>query len=187
MFPGRLYYTVTQGICTDPMTTAQTPAPNSRRRTFEAFTYSTKYVYENPSGAQCVAPTQPSSVVGDTTNSFCIDPTHIAPLLAVLHRSEEQHAAQLCLHRAGLRQQRRAPGLRTVESRRAGAGGIIINAFMASPEWKDSVFFLAYDEGRRTVRPRAAGAWTFQRQYGLHGGRSGGDQHSGYLDHCRQR
>ena len=42
--------------------------------------YSTHYLYENPSKAACKAPTQPSSVVGDPSNSFCIDPTHVAPL-----------------------------------------------------------------------------------------------------------
>jgi len=31
-------------------------------------------------GAACKAPTQASSVVGDTSKSFCIDTAHIAPL-----------------------------------------------------------------------------------------------------------
>ena len=34
----------------------------------------------NPQRSSLHRPTQPSSVVGDTSNSFCIDPTHIAPL-----------------------------------------------------------------------------------------------------------
>ena len=48
--------------------------------TFLSFTYSTKFVYANSSHAACSATTQPSSVVGDTSNFFCIDTSHIAPL-----------------------------------------------------------------------------------------------------------
>jgi phospholipase C len=44
------------------------------------FTYYKKYLYQNPSHAACTGTTKPSSTVGDTSNYFCIDTTHIAPL-----------------------------------------------------------------------------------------------------------
>ena len=78
----KIYYTVTQGFCLD-----QDDCPtgsNSRypATDFSALSYSYNYLRENPGGSAtaCPAPMQPSSVVGDTTNSFCIDTAHIAPL-----------------------------------------------------------------------------------------------------------
>ncbi len=76
----KIYYTVTQGACLDADdctggASAQYPATD-----FGYLTYSYQYLYENPAGDPCTAPTQPSSVVGDASNSFCVDPNHIAPL-----------------------------------------------------------------------------------------------------------
>ena len=76
----KIYYTVTEGLCLDPddcLVSGNSVYPATH---FSNLTYSFQYIYNNPSGAACMAPTQPSSVVGDTTNSYCIDPTHIAPL-----------------------------------------------------------------------------------------------------------
>ena len=61
--------------CPGGAATANFPATD-----FATFTYSTQYLYENPTGAACTAPLQPSSTVGDSTNSFCIDTNHIAPI-----------------------------------------------------------------------------------------------------------
>src|SRR6185312_6394611 len=75
----KIYYTVTQGYCNadDPCGTGNKNLPDT---TFLTFAYSHNFVYSNPSGAACTGTTKPSSVVGDTSNSFCIDPNHIAPL-----------------------------------------------------------------------------------------------------------
>ena len=56
---------------------------NIPTRSFESFTDSFKYLQENPNNVACstLDPNlQASSVVGDTSNSFCIDPAHIAPI-----------------------------------------------------------------------------------------------------------
>jgi len=76
----KIYYTVTQTFCLGDDdcsggSNAYYPATD-----FSNLTYSFKYLYMNTTGAACVAPTQPSSVVGDKKNSFCIDVNHIAPL-----------------------------------------------------------------------------------------------------------
>jgi phospholipase C len=78
--PWKIYYTVTEGFCLDEDdctggSNAEYPATD-----FSNLSYSYMYLYENPSGAPCTGTTQPSSVVGDSSNSFCIDPNHIAPL-----------------------------------------------------------------------------------------------------------
>lgn len=67
-------------VCSNPTTiqsggSAQYPATD-----FSNLTNSYEYLYENPTGDPCIALTLPSRIVGDTSNSFCIDPTHIAPL-----------------------------------------------------------------------------------------------------------
>ena len=67
--------TMTDGDCNGASNPDKYPAS-----TFTYFTYSQKYLYKNPTGAACTGTTKPSSVVGDTSNSFCIDPNHIAPL-----------------------------------------------------------------------------------------------------------
>ncbi len=78
----KIYYTSTQGFCYangQPCTSGGVNE-NFPATWFSYFSYSTKYLYLNPSGAPCSGTTQPSSVVGDSSNSFCVDPTHVAPL-----------------------------------------------------------------------------------------------------------
>ncbi|MFY9746574.1 MAG: alkaline phosphatase family protein [Acidobacteriaceae bacterium] len=142
----KLYYTVTQGFCTDPDDCTD-PGSKLPATDFLALSYSTKYVYENPSGAQCVAPTQPSSVVGDSTNSYCIDPSHIAPLSQFFTDMSNNALASFVWIDPGFGNNDEHPG--SGQSNLVGQAQVasILNAFMASPEWKDSVFFLAYDEG----------------------------------------
>jgi phospholipase C len=74
----KIYYTVTNGLCLNDddcgTGTALYPATS-----FSYLTYSFQYLQGNSTGT-CPAPTQPSSVVGDASNSFCIDPKHIAPI-----------------------------------------------------------------------------------------------------------
>jgi len=78
----RIYYSLTQGGCTevDGDCGNQTNPSLYPATTFSDFSYANKYLYNNPTQAACVAPTVASSAVGDTTNSFCIDTTHIAPV-----------------------------------------------------------------------------------------------------------
>jgi phospholipase C len=142
----KLYFTVTQGFCADPDDCTD-PGSKLPATDFLSLSYSTKYVYENPSGAQCVAPTQPSSIVGDTTNSYCIDPSHIAPISQFFTDLGNNALASFVWIDPGYANNDEHPG--SGQSNLIGQAQVasILNAFMGSPEWKDSVFFLAYDEG----------------------------------------
>ena len=147
----KIYYSVTQGECLSEDTcgtagTARFPATD-----FAYFTYSTQYLYENPSGAPCTAPTEPSDVVGDSTNSFCIDPHHIAPLNDATYGYFADLAKgtlpSFAFIEAGYGYSDEHPG--SGQSILFGQAEVakIVNALMSSTEWSDSVFFLAYDEG----------------------------------------
>ncbi len=71
---------MTEGYCLDY---DDCPAAGDSRypaTTFEELTYSFQYLSGKNSSGGCTPPKQPSSVVGDSTNSFCIDPTYIAPI-----------------------------------------------------------------------------------------------------------
>ena len=143
----KIYYTVTQGAClsADDCTggaSEQYPAIN-----FTYLAYSYQYLYENPTGTACVAPTQSSTVVGDTSGSFCIDPDHIAPLSTYYTDLTNSTLPSFAFIEAGYGHNDEHPG--SGQSILSGQQQVssVINAFMASPEWKESVFFLAYDEG----------------------------------------
>ena len=150
----KVYYTVTEGFCLNDDdctggTNATYPATD-----FSNLTYSYQYLYENPTGAACTAPTQPSSVVGDTTNSFCIDPNHVAPLYS---QATPQYTyftdltngtlPSFAFIEAGYANNDEHPG--SGQSVLLGQTQVanIVNSLMASSEWSDSVFFLSYDEG----------------------------------------
>jgi len=143
----KIYYTVTQGFCLSEDdcnggSSAEYPATD-----FSNLTYSYRYLYENPSGAACVAPTEASSVVGDTSNSFCIDPTHIAPLSQYFTDLTIDTLPSFAFIEAGYGNNDEHPG--SGQSILLGQAQVakIVNALMASSSWSDSVFFLSYDEG----------------------------------------
>ncbi len=143
----KIYYTVTQGFCLDEDdcpggANAEYPATD-----FSSLSYSYKYLYENPTGAACTSPTQPSSVVGDTSNSFCIDPTHIAPLSQYFTDLTNSTLPSFAFIEAGYGNNDEHPG--SGQSILEGQAQVakIVNSLMASPEWMSSVFFLSYDEG----------------------------------------
>jgi phospholipase C len=151
----KIYYTVTQGFCTDPDDCTGGPAKYPATD-FSLLAYSYKYLYENPTGAACVAPTVASSAVGDSTNSFCIDPTHIAPL------SNPSNVASLSTYysdvangtlpsfafiEAGYGRNDEHPGSPNSVLFGQTEVASVVNALMSSPSWSDSVFFFSYDEG----------------------------------------
>ena len=143
----KIYYTVTEGFClhTDDCTGSANAAYPATA--FSNLTYSYKYVYENPTGAACAPPTQASSVVGDATNSFCIDPNRLAPLSAFFTDLSSGTLASFVFIEAGYSNNDEHPG--SGQSVLLGQAQVanILNSFMASPAWKDSVFFFSYDEG----------------------------------------
>jgi len=143
----KIYYSVTEGFCLDEDdcnggSSAEYPATD-----FSNLTYSYQYLYENPSGAACVAPTQPSNVVGDSSNSFCIDPTHIAPLSQYFTDLTNGTLPSFAFIEAGYGNNDEHPG--SGQSILLGQAQVakIVNALMTSSSWFDSVFFLSYDEG----------------------------------------
>ena len=143
----KIYYTVTQGFClnTDDCTGSSNAAYPAT--TFSNLTYSYQYMYENPTGAACTAPAQPSSVVGDSSNSFCIDPNHVAPVSAYFTDLTDGTLPSFAFIEAGYANNDEHPG--SGQSVLLGQVQVasIVNSLMASSAWKDSVFFFSYDEG----------------------------------------
>jgi phospholipase C len=143
----KVYYTVNEGLCLNDDdcnggSNAEYPATD-----FANLTYSYQYLYENPSAAACIPPTQPSSIVGDTTNSFCIDPNHIAPIGTYFNDLTNGTLPSFAFIEAGYGNNDEHPG--SGQSILLGQAQVanVVNAFMNSSSWKDSVFFLSYDEG----------------------------------------
>jgi phospholipase C len=144
----KIYYTVTQGLCIVGDNTCSTSQnANYPATNFSSLSYSYQYLYENTTGAACIPPTQPSSVVGDSSNSFCIDPNHIAPLSTYFTDLANGKLPSFSFIEAGYGNNDEHPG--SGQSILLGQTQMasILNAFMTSPAWKDSVFFLSYDEG----------------------------------------
>ncbi|MGA8042192.1 MAG: alkaline phosphatase family protein, partial [Terracidiphilus sp.] len=143
----KIYYTVTEGLClSDAACTGGSNAAYPAT-TFSNLTYSYQYMYENPTGVACTPPTQASNVVGDSTNSFCIDPDHIAPLSAYFTDLTNGTLPSFAFIEAGYGNNDEHPG--SGQSILMGQVQVanVVNSFMASPDWMDSVFFLSYDEG----------------------------------------
>ena len=146
----KIYYTVTQGACLDEddcqgSASAVYPATN-----FSHLSYANQYLYENTNGDPCAGTTQASSVVGDTSNSFCIDPNHIAPLADASYGyyADLTHGTlpSFVFIEAGYGQNDEHPG--SGQSILAGQQEVaaVVSALTASSSWPSSVFFLAYDE-----------------------------------------
>jgi phospholipase C len=145
----RIYYSLTEGGCDETNGDCGNLTNPSLYpvTSFSDFTYSGKYLYNNPSGAACVAPTVASSVVGDTSNSFCIDTTHIAPLSQFFTDASAGTLASFSYIEPAFGHSDEHPG--SGQSIFTGQAQIanILNQFMSSASWSDSVFFLSYDEG----------------------------------------
>ena len=143
----KIYYIATQGACgaggpCSGPSYAPFPATD-----FNELLYSKNYLYENPTGAACTAPTQASSVVGDTSNSFCIDPTHVAPISNYFTDVGNASLPSFAFIEAGYGFSDEHPG--SGQSILVGQSQVasIVNALMQSQSWFDSAFFFAYDEG----------------------------------------
>jgi phospholipase C len=144
----KIYYSVTQSECLSESNCSGSKFPATD---FDYFTYSVQYLYQNPTGAPCKAPTQPSSVVGDSTNSFCIDPNHIAPLndpkYGYFADLKNGTLPSFSFIEAGFGNDDEHPGSgQSILSGQAAVANIV-NSLMQSSSWGSSVFFLSYDEG----------------------------------------
>ena len=142
----KIYYTVTDGYCLseDDCGNAASELPATA---FTHFSYAYQYLYGNASQANCVAPAQASSVVGDASNSFCIDPNKIAPLSQYYTDLANGTLPSFAFIEAGFGINDEHPG--SGESVLLGQAEVarVVNSLMTSGSWNDSVFFLSYDEG----------------------------------------
>ncbi|HEY3629071.1 MAG TPA: alkaline phosphatase family protein [Terracidiphilus sp.] len=144
----KIYYTVTQDLClaSNPCTTSN-PYGNYPDTTFSSLSYSYKYLYQNPTHAACTGTTKSSSVVGDSSNSFCIDPNHIAPLSQYYTDVKNGTLPSFAFIESGSGVNDEHPGSgNSILSGQSEVAGIV-NALMTSTSWKSSVFFFSYDEG----------------------------------------
>ncbi len=142
----KIYYTSTDGFCQ-----ADGDCPGGGNKDYPAIyfthlTYAYQYLHANTTGT-CTAPLQPSSVVGDSTNSFCIDTAHIAPLSTYYTDLTNGTLPSFSFIEAGYGISDEHPGSNASILIGQAQAAKVINAFMASPEWKNSAFFFSYDEG----------------------------------------
>jgi phospholipase C len=141
----KVYYTQTAGSCIAGDDCGSGSA-NEPATDLGYLYYDDKYLYGNPTKAACTGTTQPSSVVGDSTNSFCIDPNHIAPLATYFTDVANGTLASFTFIESGsINDEHPGSGQSVLYGQTEVAK--IVNAFMASPSWNDSVFFFSYDEG----------------------------------------
>jgi phospholipase C len=142
----KVYYTVTNGFCLAG-NTCGTGSGNFPATYLNYFTYFHKYLYQNPSHAACTGTTKASSVVGDTSNYFCIDTTRVAPITTYYTDLSSSTLPSFSFIEAGSGINDEHPG--SVASVLNGQSEVaqVVNAFMTSPEWKDSAFFFSFDEG----------------------------------------
>ena len=145
----KIYYSVTAGGCTDQDGDCG-PGGKSNAypvTTFSDFTYSIQYLYENPQQAACTAPTVGSNqAVGDASNAFCIDTSHIAPLSQYMTDVANNTLPSYAFIETAYGNSDEHPG--SGQSILAGQQQVAsnINALMQSKSWASSVFFLSYDE-----------------------------------------
>lgn len=140
----KIYYTVNNGLCIDPTDCNKSGSALFPATAFSYLTWSYQYI----NGLKpCTGKTVPSSAIGDSTNSFCIDPTHVAPLSQYFTDLTNGTLPSFVFIEAGYGNNDEHPG--SGQSVLAGQAQVakIVNALMTSSEWKDSVFFLSYDEG----------------------------------------
>ena len=142
----KIYYTVTQGGCTGG-SACGSGSGNLPDTTFLSLSYSTHFVYANTSHAACTGSTTPSSVWGDTSNYYCVDPNHIAPLSRYYTDVKNNTLPSFAFIERGSGTNDEHPG--SEQSVLIGQAEMakVINALMASPSWSSSVFFFSYDEG----------------------------------------
>ncbi len=141
----KVYYTQTAGSCI-PGDDCGSGSANEPATDLGYLFYDTRYLYRNSPKVACTGTTQPSSVVGDTTNSFCIDPNHVGPLSTYFTDVANGTLASFTFIESGSINDEHPGSGQSVLYGQAEVAKIV-NAFMNSPSWKDSVFFFSYDEG----------------------------------------
>src|SRR5205085_2196054 len=145
----RIYYSLTQGGCNevDGDCGNKTNPSLYPATSFSDFSYSKKYLYNNSSQDACKAPTVGSSAVGDSSNSFCIDIKHLAPVSQLFTDMAAGTLANFSYIEPAFGVSDEHPGSGQSIFTGQAAVASMLNKLMSSPSWSDSVFFLSYDEG----------------------------------------
>jgi phospholipase C len=158
----KIYYTVTQSGCQVGSTNDNdgdcptTQAGRYPATWFTDSTYSFNFLRENAgnNAANCATVTtalgnnlQASSVEGDETNSFCVDSTHIAPIWQYYTDLANNTLPAFSFIEAGYSNNDEHPGSGQAIVQGQNEVSKLMNAFMNSSSWSNSVFFFAYDEG----------------------------------------
>jgi phospholipase C len=123
----------------------QKTSSNYPQTMFSQFSWANNFLYHKTSTNSCTGTTQPSSVVGDSTNSFCIDPHHLAPISQYFSDLQNNTLPAFAFIEAGNSDEHPGSNQSILSGQSVMAN--IINKFMASSSWQNSVFFFAYDEG----------------------------------------
>jgi phospholipase C len=145
----KIYYSITAGGCTDEDGDCG-PGKQSNDypvTTFSDFSYSSQYLYANPQHSGCKPPTIGSQqAVGDSSNAFCIDINHIAPLKQYLSDVQNNTLPSYAFIEAAYGSSDEHPGSGQSILEGQQQVSTLINALMQSASWPNSVFFLSYDE-----------------------------------------
>jgi len=145
----KIYYALTAGGCSskDGDCGLGSKTNDFPVTSFSDFSYASKYLYENPQQSACTAPTIGSKqAVGDSTNAFCVDPNHIAPIAQYLTDVANNALPSYSFIETAFGQSDEHPGSNQSILNGQQQVASLINAFMNSTSWSSSVFFLSYDE-----------------------------------------
>ena len=144
----KIYYSLTAGGCVSNDDECKKHESNFYPVTTASdFSFSAKYLYENPNHQACVAPTVGSQqAVGDPTDAFCIDINHIAPIGQYFTDVKNNTLPSFAYIEPAFGVSDEHPG--SEQSILSGQlqTASLMNALLQSPSWSSSVFFLSYDE-----------------------------------------
>jgi len=145
----KIYYTTTQGFCTDEDDCASTGNSRYPATNFSALSYSINYLEDMPATGGCPAGMQPSSVspVDDSTNSFCINLNHIAPISQYFTDLQNGTLPSFAFIEPGYGASDEHPGSNNPVLVGQTEVAKVVSALINSTSWADSVFFFGYDEG----------------------------------------
>ena len=149
----KIYYTVSTGLCLSSDDCSANANAYYPATDFSNLSYSYQYLYQNPANGSGVRPACTGTTVGsqqalgDPSNSFCIDTNHIAKISQYTTDLQNGTLPSFAFIEAGYGNSDEHPG--SGQSILTGQAQVasLVNALMQSSSWKDSVFFLSYDEG----------------------------------------
>lgn len=144
----KIYYSTTDDTCNAGDNTCGNGKPLSKMpsTSFRYFSYSNHYVHSKAQGA-CIPPLQSSgTAIGDPNDDFCIDPARIAPISDFIADMKNGSLPSFAWVEPGYSHTDEHPGSGQSILKGQAAIANLFNIFMASASWKDSIFFLSYDE-----------------------------------------